>query len=180
MGQQFVVENRPGAGSNIGTEAVVRAPADGYTLLMAFSTNAINATLYRQSQFQFHQRHRASCKHRPRTLDDAGQSIVSRQDPSEFIAYAKANPGKINMASAGNGTPSHVAGELFKQMAGVNMQHVPYRGDAPAITDLIGGQVQVHIAGAASIEHIRTGVLRALAVAGCDALKDFTGCAHRE
>jgi len=163
-GQQFVVENRPGAGSNIGTEAVVRAPADGYTLLMAFSTNAINATLYHNLNFNFIN------DTTPVASIDRGLLImlVSPSFPAktlpEFIAYAKANPGKINMASAGNGTPSHVAGELFKQMAGVKMQHVPYRGDAPAITDLIGSRVQVHIAGAASIEHIRTGALRALAV----------------
>lgn len=163
-GQQFVIENRPGAGSNIGTEAVVRAPADGYTLLMAFSTNAINASLYHNLNFNFIK------DTAPVASIDRGLLIflVSPSFPTktlpELIAYAKANPGKINMASAGNGTPSHVAGELFKQMAGLNMQHVPYRGDAPAITDLIGGQVQLHIAGAASVEHIRSGALRALAV----------------
>jgi tripartite-type tricarboxylate transporter receptor subunit TctC len=163
-GQQFIVENRPGAGSNIGTEAVVRAPADGYTLLMAFSTNAINATLYRDLNFNFIKDTAPIASiDRGLLIMLVGLSFPAKTLP-EFIAYAKANPGKINMASAGNGTPSHVAGELFKQMAGVKMQHVPYRGDAPAITDLIGGQVQVHIAGAASIEQIRTGALRALAV----------------
>jgi tripartite-type tricarboxylate transporter receptor subunit TctC len=163
-GQPFVVENRPGAGSNIGTEAAIRAPADGYTLLMAFSNNAINATLYSKLNFNFiNDTTPVASVDRGLLIILVNPSFPAKTLP-EFIAYAKANPGKINMASAGNGTPSYVAGELFKQMAGLNMLHVPYRGDAPAITDLLGGQVHMHIAGAASVEYVKTGKLRALAV----------------
>jgi tripartite-type tricarboxylate transporter receptor subunit TctC len=163
--QPFVIENRPGAAGNIGTEAVVRAPPDGYTLLLIGPTNMINATFYPKLHFDF-------------LRDIVPVAGISREasvvvvHPSfsaatvpEFIAYAKANPGKINMASAGNGAASHVSGELFKMMARINMVHVPYRGGAPALTDLLGGQVQVFFAPlAASIEYVRTGQLRALAV----------------
>jgi tripartite-type tricarboxylate transporter receptor subunit TctC len=163
--QSFVIENRPGAGNNIGTEAVVKAAPDGYTLLLAYSANAINATLYDKLNFNF-------------LRDIAPVGGVSREplvilvNPSfpaktvaEFTAYAKANPGKVNMASGGIGTATHVAGELFKAMTGLNMQHVPYRGGAPVLTDLIGGQVQVYFGSpGSSIEYIRAGKLRALAV----------------
>jgi tripartite-type tricarboxylate transporter receptor subunit TctC len=164
LGQPFIVENRPGAGSNIGTEAVVRAPADGYTLLAAFSTNAINATLYKNLNFNFiRDTAPVASIDRGLLIMLVNPSFAAKTIP-ELIAFAKANPNKINMASAGIGTPSHVAGELFKQMAGVTMLHVPYRGDAPAIEDLLAGQVQLHIAGAASIAYITAGSLRALAV----------------
>jgi tripartite-type tricarboxylate transporter receptor subunit TctC len=165
LGQQFVIENRPGGGSNVGTEAAVRAPADGYTLLLAGAPQVINAALNDKLNFNF-------------TRDIGPIAGVTRLplvmviNPSvpattvpEFIAYAKANPGKLNMASPGAGTSPHVAGELFKMMTSTNMIHVPYRGGVPALTDLLGGQVQV-IFGAlpGSIEHIKTGKLRALAV----------------
>jgi tripartite-type tricarboxylate transporter receptor subunit TctC len=165
LGQQFIVENRPGAGSNIGTEAVVRAPPDGYTLLLVTSPNAINATLYDKLSFNFTRDIApvAGLSRDPNVME-VNPSVPVKTVP-EFIAYAKANPGKINMASAGNGTGGHVAGELFKMMTGVNMVHVPYRGAGPALTDLIGGQVQVMFdVMTSSIEHIRAGKLRALAV----------------
>ena len=165
LGQPVVVENRPGAAGNIGTEAVVRSSPDGYTLLLVGPTNTINTTFYPRLNFDF-------------LRDIVPVAGISRETSvvvvhpwfpaktvSEFIAYAKANPGKINMASAGNGAASHVSGELFKMMAGVNLVHVPYRGGAPALTDVLSGQVQVFFAPlAASIEYIRTGQLRALAV----------------
>ena len=164
LGQQFVVENRPGAGTNIAAEAVVRSAPDGYTLLLAASPNAINASLYDKLSFNF-------------IRDIAPVAAISREpnvvlvNPSvpakavpEFIAYAKANPGRINMASAGNGTTSHLAGELFKMMTGVNMVHVPYRGGT-ALTDLLAGQVQVFFPPmVVPIAQVKAGKLRALAV----------------
>jgi tripartite-type tricarboxylate transporter receptor subunit TctC len=165
LGEPFVIENRPGAGGNTATEAVVRAPADGYTLLLASSPDAINATLYDKLTFNF-LRDIAPVAGiiRSRLVMEVNPSFPAKTVPA-LIAYAKANPGKINMASAGNGTPQHVAGELFKMMTGVNMLHVPYRGEAPALTDLISGQVQVmFVTLTASIGYIRAGKLYPLAV----------------
>ncbi len=165
LGQQFFTENRPGAGTNIGTEAVVRAPADGYTLLVPAATNTINATLYEKLNFNFIQDIApvATIARSPLVME-VNPALPAKTVP-EFIAYAKANPGKINMASSGTGATPHMAGELFKMMAGVDMLHVPYRGDALAVADLLAGQVQVYFGGlAAAIEHIRAGRLRALAV----------------
>jgi tripartite-type tricarboxylate transporter receptor subunit TctC len=165
LGQQFVIENRPGAATNIATEAVIRAPADGYTLLLANATNAINATLYERLNFDFIRDvvPIASIVETPFVMV-VNPSFSAKTVP-EFIEYAKANPGKLSMASAGSGSAPHVAGELFKMMADINMPHVPYRGDAPAITDLIGGQVQVYFATmGGSIEYISGGKLRPLAV----------------
>jgi tripartite-type tricarboxylate transporter receptor subunit TctC len=165
LGQPVVIENRPGAGTNIATEAVARAPADGYTLLSVSSPNAVNATLYDKLNFDFIRDIApvASTVRLPNVIV-LNPSVPARTVP-EFIAYARANPGKVNVASAGNGTTGHVAAELFKMMTGVNMVHVPYRGGAPAITDLLGGQVQVFVGfAAAAIEHIRAGKLYALAV----------------
>jgi tripartite-type tricarboxylate transporter receptor subunit TctC len=163
--QQFIIENRAGAGGNIGTEAVVRAPPDGSTLLLVGTTNAINETLYEKLNFKFI-RDIAPVAGIIRTpLVMEVHPSFPAQTVSEFIAYAKANPGKINMASTGTGTSSHMAGELFKAMTGVNMLHVPYRGGAPALTDMIAGQVQVIFSpGPDSIEFIKAGQLRALAV----------------
>ena len=165
LGQQFIIENRPGAGSNIGTEVVVRALPDGYTLLLAYSSNAINATLYDKLNFNFiHDIAPVASISRETTIMVVNPSFPAKTVP-EFIAYAKANPGKINFASGGNGTPPHVVGELFKMMTGVSLVHVPYRGGAPAVTDLLGGQVQVMFASPSiSLEHIRASKLRALAV----------------
>jgi tripartite-type tricarboxylate transporter receptor subunit TctC len=165
LGQQFLIENRPGGGGNIGIEVVARAAADGYTLLVVGSTAAINATLFERLSYHF-----------IRDIAPIAGIIrvphVMQVNPSlpvttvpEFIAYARAHPGKISMGSGGNGSPAHVIGEHFKMLTGVNMVHVPYRGGAPALTDLIGGQIQVaFIDMAASIEYIRAGKLRALAV----------------
>jgi tripartite-type tricarboxylate transporter receptor subunit TctC len=165
LGQQFIIENRQGAGSNIGTEAVAKAGADGYTLLLVTTANAINATLYDKLNFDF-ARDIASVAGimRVPNVMEVNPSLPVKTVP-EFIAYAKASPGKLNYASGGSGTTAHVAGELFRHLAGVNMQHVPYRGIGPALTDLLGGQVQVMFdAMSGSIEHIRAGRLRALAV----------------
>jgi tripartite-type tricarboxylate transporter receptor subunit TctC len=165
LGQQFIVENRPGASSNIATETVVRAPADGYMLLVNAPASVVNAALYEKLPFNF-------------LRDTAPVAGIMRvpnvmvvhprfpaQSVPEFIAYAKANPGKVNHASAGTGTASHMAGELFKAMTGLNLVHVPYRGNGPALIDLVAGQVEVGFDSMPStIEHIRAGQLRALAV----------------
>ena len=165
LGQPIIVDNRPGAGGNIGTEIGVRAPPDGYTLLMALSVNAINASVYNNLSFNFIRDTApvASIASTPLIME-VNPSVPAKTAP-EFIAYAKANPGKINMASGGKGAPGHVAGELFKMMAGVDMVHVPYRGDALVLPDLISGQVQVYFGVMpASLGYIRAGKLRALAV----------------
>ncbi len=165
LGQQVIIENRPGAGNNLGTEAVVSAAPDGYTLLLVNPANAINTTLYKKLSFNYLQD----------TIQVAGiirVPNVMEVNPSvpattvaEFIAYAKANPGKINWATSGNGTSVHLSGELFKMMTGVQLQHVPYRGSAPALTDMLSGQVQVMFDNMPpSLPHIKAGKLRALAV----------------
>lgn len=176
LGRQFIVENRPGAGTNIATEAVVRAPADGHTLLLCGAINAINATLYEKLNFDF-QRDLApvaSIIRFPNVID-LNPSFPAKTIP-EFIAHAKANPGKVNMASPGNGTSQHLSGELFKMMTGVKLVHVPYRGAPQALTDLIGGQVQVSFDPLPpAIELIRSGKVRSLAVTTAvrsDALPD--------
>ena len=177
LGQPFVIENRPGAGTNIATEAVVNAPADGYTLLLANMANAINATLYEKLNFNFIRDIAPVAGISQAPLVIAVHPSFPAKTVPEFIAYAKANPGRINMASAGIGSAGHLAGELFKMMAGVNLVHVPYRGNAPALADLIAGQVEVLFPSAASsIEYVRTGKLRGLAVTGAtrsDALPDL-------
>jgi tripartite-type tricarboxylate transporter receptor subunit TctC len=176
LSQQFVIENRPGGGSNIGTEVVAHAPPDGYTLLVFNAAPLINASLYDKLSYNFFRDivPVASINRMPLVLS-VNPSVPAKTLP-EFVAYAKANPGKINMASAGNGTPPHVAGELFKMMAGVDLLHVPYRGGGPALIDLLSGQVQVMFTiMLSSIEYIRAGKLRALAVTTAmrsDALPD--------
>jgi len=165
LGQQFVIENKPGAGNNIATESVVNAEPDGYTLLLVNPANYINATLYANLKFNFVRDVApiASFNRVPNVMT-VGKDVAAK-DVAEFIAYAKANPGKVNMASSGNGTSVHLSGEMFMAMTGVKMQHVPYRGSAPAITDLLGGQVQVIFDNMPSIiQHVRSGALRALAV----------------
>ena len=165
LGQPFVIENRPGAGGNLAAEMVVNAPADGYTLLLVAPANAINATLYEKLSFNFIRDIApvAGIIRLPNVMV-VNPSVPAKTVP-EFIAYAKANPGKINFASGGIGFANHVAGELFKAMTGVDMVHVPYRGQAPAMTDLLGGQVQVMFDPVvSSIAHIRAGKLRPLAV----------------
>jgi tripartite-type tricarboxylate transporter receptor subunit TctC len=167
LGQQFIVENRPGAATNVATESVVRTAPDGYTLLLSTTSNAINATLYHDLNFNF-------IRDTVPIAGIAGTVLVMVVNPSfaaktvpAFIEAAKASPGKINMASSGAGSPPHVAGELFKMMTGADMAHVPYRGDVPAITDLLAGQVQVYFATLPSaIEYVKAGNLRALAVTG--------------
>ena len=165
LGQPFIVENRPGAGSNLGTEAVVKAPPDGYTLLLVNSANAINATLYDNLNFNFIRDIApvASIMRQPQVML-VNASVPAKSVP-EFIAYAKANPGTITIASAGNGAPSQLAGELFKIMTGINVIDVPYRGVAPALTDLLAGRVHaIFTSTISSIEYIRSDKLRALAV----------------
>src|SRR6516165_10114808 len=165
LGQQFVIENRPGAASNIATEAVARVPADGYTLLLIGSFNTINATLYDKLNFNFIRDIApvASVMRYPYVM--VVNPLLPAKSVPEFIAYAKANPGKLNMASPGTGTGDHIAGELFKMMTGLDMVHVPYRGAAPALTDLLGNQAQVMFPSMpSSIQYIRAGQLRALAV----------------
>src|SRR6516164_3179463 len=165
LGQPFVIENRPGAGGNLGTEAVVRAPPDGYTLAVIGAPSAINATLYEKLNFNFIRDITpvASIIRFPNVMV-VNPSVPVTTVP-EFIAYAEANPGKLNMASPGNGSTPHVTGELFKMMTGINMVHVPYRSVAAGITDMLSGQVQVTFGTTAStIAYIRAGTLRALAV----------------
>jgi tripartite-type tricarboxylate transporter receptor subunit TctC len=165
LGQQFIIDNRPGAGSNITTEEAVRAAADGYTLLLVTPPNAINASLYDNLNYNFLRDIApvASIMHMPMVMEV--NAALPVKSVAEFIAYAKTNPGKINFASSGNGTGSHVAAELFKFMTGVDIVHVPYRGPAQALTDLIGGRVQVMFdVLTSSIAHIRAGEVRALAV----------------
>jgi tripartite-type tricarboxylate transporter receptor subunit TctC len=177
LGQQFVIENRPGAASNIATEAVVRAPPDGYTLLLCSVNNAINATLYERLNFNFIRDIApvAGIIRSPNVMV-VNPSVPAKSVP-EFMAYVKANPRKLNMASPGTGTGPHLCGELFMMMSGTSMIHVPYRGGGPALTDLLGGQVQVYFPGTvSSIEYIKTGRLRALAVTTAtrsDALPDI-------
>jgi tripartite-type tricarboxylate transporter receptor subunit TctC len=165
LGQQFIIENKPGAGNNLGTEQVIKASPDGYTVLLVNPANGINTSLYKKLPFNF-----------PRDIAPIGgitrapnvmevNPKVPAKTVAEFIAYAKANPGKVNMASSGNGTSVHLSGELFMAMTGIKMTHVPYRGAAPALTDMIAGQVQVLFDNLpSSIEHIKAGTLRALAV----------------
>jgi len=165
LGQQFLVENRSGASGNIGAEVVINSPPDGYTMLLVGSPNAINATLYDKLNFVFLRDIGpvASIGRAPLVME-VHPSVPVKTLP-EFIAYAKANPGKINYASAGMGTPQHVSAELLKILTGINIVHVPYRGAAPALIDMLAGQVQVMIDPLpASIEHIRSGTLRPLAV----------------
>jgi tripartite-type tricarboxylate transporter receptor subunit TctC len=165
LGQQFVIENKPGAGNNIGTEAAVLAEPDGYTVLLVNPANYINTSLYTNLKFNFVTDIApiASFNRVPNVMT-VNKDVPANNVP-EFIAYAKANPGKINMASSGNGTSVHLSGEMFMAMTGVKMQHVPYRGAAPAITDLLGGQVQVIFDNMPSIiQHIRGGAVRALGV----------------
>src|SRR5258707_3522426 len=165
LGQEFVIENKPGAGNNIGTESVVNAEPDGYTVLLVNPANYINASLYANLKFNFVRDIApvASFNRVPNVM--TVNKDVTAKNVAEFIAYAKANPGKVNLASSGNGTSVHLSGELFMAMTGVKMQHVPYRGAAPAITDLLGGQVQVIFDNMPSIiQHVKSGALRALAV----------------
>jgi len=165
LGQQFVIENKPGAGNNIATEAVINAEPDGYTVLLVNPANYINATLYTNLKFNFVRDIApvAAFNRVPNVM--TVNNDVPAKTVTEFIAYVKANPGKVNMASSGNGTSVHLSGEMFMAMSGARMQHVPYRGAAPAITDMLGGQVQLIFDNMPSIiQHLRAGSLRALAV----------------
>ncbi len=165
LGQQFIVENKPGAGNNIATEAVVHATPDGYTVLLVNPANGINTSLYKKLSFNFPRDIApvAGIARVPNVMEV--NPNVPAKTVAEFIAYAKANPGKVNLASSGNGTSVHLSGELFMAMTGVKLTHVPYRGSAPALTDMIAGQVQVLFDNLpSSIEHIKAGKLRALAV----------------
>ena len=165
LGAQVIIENRPGAGNNIGTEAAINAAPDGYTVLLVNPANGINTSLYRKLNFDFIRDVApvAGLTRVPNVME-VNPAVPAKTVP-EFIAYAKANPGKINLASSGNGTSVHLSGEMFKMMTGVDLLHVPYRGAAPALTDLISGQVQIMFDNMpSSIEHIRAGKLRALAV----------------
>jgi tripartite-type tricarboxylate transporter receptor subunit TctC len=165
LGQSFVIENRPGGGGNLGTEYVVRAPADGYTLLLSSTANTVNASLYDKLDFNFVRDIApvASISYEPNIMV-VNPSVPAKTIP-EFIAYAKANPGKINYGSAGIGSSQHMSGELFKMMAGIDMTHVPFRGTAPALTSLLGAQVQVMFASMpATLEYVRASKLRALGV----------------
>ena len=165
LGQQFVIENKPGAGNNIGTESVVNAEPDGYTLQLVNPANFINASLYANLKFNFVRDIApvASFQRVPNVM--TVNKDVPAKNVAEFIEYVKANPGKVNMASSGNGTSVHLSGEMFMAMTGCKMQHVPYRGAAPAITDMLGGQVQVIFDNMPSIiQHIRSGSLRAIGV----------------
>jgi tripartite-type tricarboxylate transporter receptor subunit TctC len=165
LGQQFVIENKPGAGNNIATESVINAEPDGYTVLLVNPANYINTTLYANLKFNLPRDLApvASFNRVPNVMT-VGKDVQAK-NVAEFIAYAKANPGKVNMASSGNGTSVHLSGEMFMAMTGIKMQHVPYRGAAPAITDMLGGQVQVIFDNMPSIlQHIKAGSLRALAV----------------
>jgi len=176
LGQQFVIENRPGAGGNIGSETALNSPADGYTLLLCSVANAISATLYDKLNYDFRDIAPVAAISRAPNVMVVNPSVPANSVP-EFIAYAKANPGKINMASSGVGTSIHLSGELFKLMTGIDMQHVPYRGSAPMLTDLLAGQVQVAFDNLQpSLPHIKAGKLRALAVttaARSEALPDL-------
>jgi tripartite-type tricarboxylate transporter receptor subunit TctC len=176
LGQQFIIENRSGASGNIGTEAVAKAPADGYTLLQIVTPHAINAALYTNLNFDFiRDIAPVICAARLAYVVVVHPSVPAATIP-ELIAYAKANPGKINYGSAGSGTPQNIACELFKMMAGVNLVHVPYRGGAPATTDLVGGHLQVIFSPVSeSIEHIKSGKLRALAVTTATRLDALPG-----
>jgi tripartite-type tricarboxylate transporter receptor subunit TctC len=165
LGQQFVIENKPGAGNNLGTDAMISAAPDGYTVLLTNPANAINATLYQKLSFNFLRDSApvAGIMRVPNVMEV--NPSVPAKTVAEFIAYAKANPGKVNWATSGNGTSVHLSGELFKMMTGVNLLHVPYRGSAPAITDMISGQVHVMFDNMPpSLPHIQAGKLRALAV----------------
>jgi tripartite-type tricarboxylate transporter receptor subunit TctC len=176
LGQPFIVESRPGAATNLATEMVVRSPADGYTLLFIGSPNAINTSLYTRLNFNFSRDIApvAAIVSVPNVMV-VHPSVPATTVP-EFIAYTKANPGKINMASSGIGSTPHLAGELFKMMAGVDIQHVPYRGAAPAMTDLLAGQVQVYfVTTPSSMQYIKSGQLRAIAVTTAKRVPELPG-----